>query len=231
MTLGEQERRARPTPLFAGRDALTRRHPIRERPGTDPRASRVAGAAPVPAAARELPSAGRGVARFVAPPTPAQSAPRGAAARRSADTPGHRAQNRYVRKHVIDEMRRPLGHPATAAPRAEAAALARAGHETIQSARSASKSGEAAGQPSTPQEIAKLLLDKSRKPLAVAQRRRAHETSRNGPARSRTDGRCGIARFVYARRLRHAQPTGASRANRLGPPNPAWIAAIASARS
>ena len=92
ITVGEQERRAAPTPLLAGRDALTRRRRIRERPGTDPRASRVAGAAPVPAAARVPPSAGRGVARFAAPPTPVQSAPRGAAARRSADTPGHRAQ-------------------------------------------------------------------------------------------------------------------------------------------
>jgi hypothetical protein len=41
---------------------------------------------------RVPPSAGRGVARLAAPPTPVQSAPRGATARRSADTPGHRAQ-------------------------------------------------------------------------------------------------------------------------------------------
>jgi hypothetical protein len=32
MTMGQQERRATPTPLFAGRDALMK-HPIRERPG------------------------------------------------------------------------------------------------------------------------------------------------------------------------------------------------------
>ena len=43
MPVGEQERRAAPTPLFAGCDALTKRHPIREHPGADPRASRVDG--------------------------------------------------------------------------------------------------------------------------------------------------------------------------------------------
>ena len=76
ITVGEQERRAGPTPLFARRDALARRHPIREHPGTDARVSRVAGAAPVPAAARVRRSAGRGVASFAAPPTPVQSATR-----------------------------------------------------------------------------------------------------------------------------------------------------------
>jgi hypothetical protein len=37
VTVGEQERRGAPTPLFAGRDAVTRRHRSRERPTIDPR--------------------------------------------------------------------------------------------------------------------------------------------------------------------------------------------------
>ena len=92
MTVGEQDRRAAPTPLLAGRDALTTPRRIRERPRTDPQASRVAGVAPVPVAARGPPSVGRGVAGFAEPPMPGQSARRDAAARRSADTPGHRVQ-------------------------------------------------------------------------------------------------------------------------------------------
>jgi hypothetical protein len=33
--------------------------------------------------------------------------------------------NRNAREHVVDEMRRTLGHPASAAPRAKASPLAR----------------------------------------------------------------------------------------------------------
>ena len=58
--------------------------------------------------------------------------------------------NRHIRKHMIDQMRRPLGHPATAAPRAEAAALARKGHEAILPAGGAPKAREAAGQTAAP---------------------------------------------------------------------------------
>src|SRR5919197_519387 len=92
MIRGEQDRRAAATSFLAGRDALTTPRRIRERPGTDPRASRVPGATPVPVAARGPPSVGRGVAGLAEPPTPGQSAPRDAAARRNADTPGHRVQ-------------------------------------------------------------------------------------------------------------------------------------------
>jgi len=68
-------------------------------------------------------------------------------------------------------MRRPLGHTPPATPRAETPALAREGHEAIPSAGGAPKSGETAGQTAAPQEVAELLLDKSREPLAVPQRR------------------------------------------------------------
>ena len=75
--------------------------------------------------------------------------------------------NRHVREDMIDEMRRPLSHAPVATPRAEPAAVAREGHEAIQSAGGAPKSGEAAGQTPATQEVAELLLDKSREPLAV----------------------------------------------------------------
>jgi hypothetical protein len=77
----------------------------------------------------------------------------------------------HVGKDLIDQVRRPLRHPAGAAAWAEPAALAREGHEAIQSAGGAPKSGEAAGQTSAPQEVAKLLLHEARKPLAIPQRR------------------------------------------------------------
>ena len=122
--------------------------------------------------------------------------------------------NRHVGEDMIDEMRRPLGHPPSAAPWAEAATFAREGHETILSAGGAPKTREAAGQTSTPQEIAELLLDKPREPLAVSQRRGVRterlEMVTHDPVQDR---RCGIARVVCARGLRHAQSTGAPRAN------------------
>ena len=80
----------------------------------------------------------------------------------------HPLSNPHIWKHVIDEIRRPLGHPPSAAPWAEAATLAREGHETILSARGTPKAGKAAGQTSTAQEIAELLLDKSREPVATS---------------------------------------------------------------
>ncbi len=71
---------------------------MQERLGIHPRVSRVAGAAPVPAVVGVSPSAGRGVARFVARPTPVQSAPQGAAVPRNADSPGHRAEPDGVKR-------------------------------------------------------------------------------------------------------------------------------------
>ena len=68
---------------------------------------------------------------------------------------------------MIDQMRRPLGHPAAAGAWAKSAALAREGHEAIES--DAPKAGEAAGQTAAPQEVAELLLHKAREPVAVPQ--------------------------------------------------------------
>lgn len=126
----------------------------------------------------------------------------------------HPLSDRHVGQDLIDEMRRPLGHPATTAPRAESAALAREGHEAIQAACGAPKPGEAAGQTAAPQEVAKLLLDKSREPLAVPQRRGVCTEGLKMVTDDRIqDGRCGIAPVVRARWRRHAQPTRAPRAN------------------
>jgi hypothetical protein len=68
-------------------------------------------------------------------------------------------------------MRRPLRHAAAATARAEPAALAGEGDQSIEPAGGAPKAGKAAGQTSAPQEVAKLLLDKLRKPVAIPQRR------------------------------------------------------------
>jgi hypothetical protein len=70
---------------------------------------------------------------------------------------------------MIDQMRRPLGHPAAAAAWAKSAALAREGHEAIESAGGAPKAGEAAGQTAALQEVAELLLHKALEPVAVPQ--------------------------------------------------------------
>jgi hypothetical protein len=130
----------------------------------------------------------------------------------------------HVGKDLIDQVRRPLRHPAGAAAWAEPAALAREGHEAIQSAGGAPKSGEAAGQTSAPQEVAKLLLHEARKPLAIPQRRCVRteglEMVTNDPVQER---RCGIARCVCSRRLRHAPSTGAPRANYSTASKQAWI--------
>src|SRR5437660_12162628 len=83
----------------------------------------------------------------------------------------HPLSNGDIRKHVIDEMRRALSHPATAAPWAKAAALAREGHKAIQPAGGAPKAREAAGQTAAAQEVAELLLDEPWEPVAVPQRR------------------------------------------------------------
>ena len=130
----------------------------------------------------------------------------------------HPLSNRHVGEHVIDQIRRTLGHAATAAPRAEAAALARKGHEAVQSARGAPEAGEAAGQTATPKEVAELLLDKSREPFPVTNRCRVRaKRLEMVPHDLLKDARRGIARLVCARRLRHAQSSGAPRANKRNP--------------
>jgi hypothetical protein len=137
--------------------------------------------------------------------------------------PQHPLSKRYARKHLSTRcatarLRRPP------APRAEAATFAREGDETILSACGAPNAGEATGQPSTAQEVAELLLDKSRKPLAVSQWRGVRtEGLEMVPYDPVQDDRYRIARFVCARwtapRTAHRRPTCQHRE----PVNPAWM--------
>jgi len=73
------------------------------------------GWAPGRAAARAPPSAGRGVAGFAAPRTLVQSAPQGAAARRTAGTPERRTQTSAASTRPIDT--RPIETDRHGAPR------------------------------------------------------------------------------------------------------------------
>jgi hypothetical protein len=85
---------------------------------------------------------------------------------------GRQAQDPLPHGHVgedgIDEVRGPLGHAAAAAPRTDPS-LARERDEPIQAAGGPAEPCEPAGQPSTAQELAKLLFDEPRQTLAAAQ--------------------------------------------------------------
>jgi len=81
----------------------------------------------------------------------------------------HPLTYRHVWEHVIHQMRGPLGHPAPAAARAETAPFAGKSNQAIHAAAVAPKPGEPPGQPPTPEERLKLLLDEARQAVAVAQ--------------------------------------------------------------
>jgi hypothetical protein len=119
----------------------------------------------------------------------------------------------HIGQDVIDQMRSPLRHAPPTTARAEPAALAREGDQSIEPARGAPKASEAAGQAAAPQEVAKLLLDKAREAFAVTQRRglgtERLEMVSDDPVQ---DGGRGIARSVRGRWLRHASPSGARHA-------------------
>ena len=125
----------------------------------------------------------------------------------------HPLTNRHIREDMIGEMRCAFRHAATAAPRTEAAALAREGDESIEAAGRAAKAREAAGQTAAAEEVAKLLLHEAREALAVAQRRRLRAESlemvSDDPVQ---DGGRGIARRVGGRWRRHAANEGVARA-------------------
>jgi hypothetical protein len=82
----------------------------------------------------------------------------------------------------------------------EPAPFAREGNQPLRAAGGAPKAGKAAGQTSAPQEVAKLLLDKLRKPVAIPQRRGVFaeglEMVADDPVQ---DGGGGIARFMRGR--------------------------------
>jgi hypothetical protein len=66
-------------------------------------------------------------------------------------------------RNALDEVRRGVGHPAAATGRAEAAPLAREGHQAIVTALIAAQAEEAVGQDAAALEGAELLLDEMRR--------------------------------------------------------------------
>jgi hypothetical protein len=119
----------------------------------------------------------------------------------------------HIGPDVIDQMRRPLRHAAAATARAEPAALAREGDQSIEPAGGAPKASEAAGQAAAPQEVTKLLLDKLRQPVAIPQRGGfGAEGLEMLPDEPVEDSRSGIAGLIGGRWLRHAPWRGAPRA-------------------
>jgi hypothetical protein len=88
------------------------------------------------------------------------------------------------------------------------------GHEPILSAGDAPKASEAVRQTSAPQRVAKLLLDQPWKSLAVPQPRGLRTQGLEVFTHDHLqDGRCGSRGSYALEGLRHAQPTGAPRAN------------------
>jgi hypothetical protein len=63
---------------------------------------------------------------------------------------------------MIDQVRSPLRHAPATTARAEPAALAREGNQSIEPAGGAPKASEAAAQAAAPQEVTKFLLDELR---------------------------------------------------------------------
>jgi hypothetical protein len=79
----------------------------------------------------------------------------------------HPLADRHRGEHAVDEVRRGVGHAATATRRAEAAALARERHEAVVATVVAVQAQEAVGEDAAAQEGADLLLDEvRRRPLA-----------------------------------------------------------------
>jgi site-specific recombinase XerC len=121
----------------------------------------------------------------------------------------------HVGEDPIDEMRRPLRHPAASTTRAEPPPLARERDQTIQATGGAPESGEAARQTAALQKVPKLLLHEARQPLAVPQQRGMRaERLEVVPDDAVQDGGRRIARRVRGRGQRHAPSRGASRATR-----------------
>ena|SRR5437870_4023860 len=137
--------------------------------------------------------------------------------RQQVPQPMRQAQHPLTHWHigpdVIDQMRSSLRHAAATTARAEPAALAREGDESIETAGRAAKAREAAGQTAAAEEVAKLLLHEAREALAVAQRRRFRaEGLEMVSDDSVQDGGRGIARRVGGRWRRYAANEGVGRA-------------------
>ncbi len=79
----------------------------------------------------------------------------------------HPLAHRHVRHDLVDQARRPLGHPPPSARGADAATLATEGHEDVVLARRAAATGKAMRQDSAPQIAPQLRLDKRREARAA----------------------------------------------------------------
>jgi hypothetical protein len=92
-----------------------------------------------------------------------------------AQAVGHREHplaHRHVgRKHVLDEVGGPLGHPPAATARAEAPPFAAEWHEPLERAVGAPHPREAVRQDTAAQELLKLVDDEGRQPGAVVRSR------------------------------------------------------------
>lgn len=76
-----------------------------------------------------------------------------------------------VGEHMIEHVGGALGHPTATATWTDRAALAREGDEAVEGAIVAVKPGKPTGEPTTAEEVAKLLLDEPRQSLTVAETR------------------------------------------------------------
>ena len=81
----------------------------------------------------------------------------------------HPLPDRHVGQDGIHEVSGALDHTAPAAAGTEPSPLARERHQPLRAAAATPEAGEAAGEPAAPQEVAELILDESREPLAGSQ--------------------------------------------------------------
>ena len=82
----------------------------------------------------------------------------------------HPLPHRHWREDVIHQVRGSLGHSAAAATWTHRTTFTREGHQPVQPTPTALKAGESAGEPTAPQEAAKLLFDEPGQPLVVTKR-------------------------------------------------------------
>jgi len=82
----------------------------------------------------------------------------------------HPLPNLHIRQHVVDRVRRALGHPTPTAGQTKAAPFARERHQAVMATRIAVKARESGGEAAAGQELAKLARHEARQAFAVAER-------------------------------------------------------------
>ena len=81
----------------------------------------------------------------------------------------HPLPHGHPREHLVDQVRRALGHAPSAAARTEPAPMTRERHEAVEPTSLAPKPREAPAEPPAPKKVAELLLDETGQPLAGAE--------------------------------------------------------------